>query len=69
MKKILRNRAKCLRCGDIIESTFRHHFVTCSCGNLDVDGGTDYIGRGNRDGWDSYTDMVKYAENRPQSRF
>lgn len=26
-----RNRAECLNCGDIIESKFRHDFVTCSC--------------------------------------
>jgi hypothetical protein len=37
-----RNRAECLLCGDIIESTYRHDFVTCACGNLSVDGGPDY---------------------------
>ena len=42
---ILRNRAKCLRCGDIIESRNRHEFVTCKCGALSVDGGHDYIRR------------------------
>ena len=39
---LLRNSAKCLECGDEIESTFRHDFVSCSCGNLCVDGGHDY---------------------------
>ena len=36
------NKAKCLKCGDIIESKHRHDFVTCKCGNISVDGGRDY---------------------------
>lgn len=43
--KIIRNMAKCLVCGDIIESNFTHDFVTCKCGALSVDGGHDYIRR------------------------
>ena len=42
---IIRNSAQCLDCGDIIESLDRHHFATCSCGNLSVDGGQSYIRR------------------------
>ena len=42
---ILVNRAKCLKCGDIIESTYRHDFKWCKCGALAVDGGQDYIKR------------------------
>jgi len=38
----LRNIAKCALCGDIIESTYRHHFISCKCGEIGVDGGTDY---------------------------
>ena len=44
-----RNRAKCLLCGDIIESTHVHDFVTCGCGNLSVDGGKEYRRRLFRD--------------------
>jgi hypothetical protein len=44
-EKIIRNAAKCLLCEDIIESTFRHDFVTCKCGNISVDGGHDYLRR------------------------
>jgi len=44
-KKILRNRAKCLICREILESEHRHDFKTCKCGNLSVDGGKDYIKR------------------------
>lgn len=36
------NKAQCLICGDEIESTHRHHFVACSCGNIAVDGGREY---------------------------
>lgn len=43
-----RNRAQCLECNDIIESTYRHDFVTCSCGNIFVDGGKDYFRAGGR---------------------
>ena len=47
MKKqyILTNKAKCLECGEVIESRHRHDFVTCKCGNLSVDGGKDYLKR------------------------
>lgn len=44
--KIIRNAAKCLKCGDTIESTHQHDFVRCSCGNLFVDGGKEYLRRG-----------------------
>lgn len=46
MQKIIRNAIKCKHCGDIIESTSRHHFVVCSCGCCSVDGGRDYLRRG-----------------------
>lgn len=42
---IVRNSAKCLDCGDEIESTSRHDFRFCSCENIAVDGGKDYIRR------------------------
>lgn len=45
MQKILINRIRCTHCGDIIESTHRHDFVTCSCGAVSVDGGHDYMKR------------------------
>lgn len=43
--KIVRNAARCNHCGDVIESTYRHNFVTCSCGRVSVDGGLDYLRR------------------------
>ena len=45
MKKILVNRIKCKKCGDVIESKNRHDFQSCSCGAVSVDGGLDYIRR------------------------
>jgi hypothetical protein len=30
----------------VIESTRRHHWVSCSCGRVFVDGGLDYSRRG-----------------------
>lgn len=43
---ILKNSAQCLNCGYILISVFRHDFKECSCKNLFVDGGFDYIRRG-----------------------
>lgn len=43
---IYRNSAKCLRCEDEIESTYRHDFVACGCGAIFVDGGHEYLRRG-----------------------
>ena len=55
--KIIENKAKCLTCGDIIESIDRHDYVQCSCGNISVDGGKDYLKRSYRDGMDTWIDM------------
>lgn len=33
---------KCLNCGNSIQSTHRHDFVTCSCGKVSIDGGSNY---------------------------
>jgi hypothetical protein len=40
---IIRNSVKCKRCGDEIESTWQHDFKWCSCGDVGVDGGKDYL--------------------------
>lgn len=51
--QIVQNMAKCLRCGEIVVSEFRHDFVTCSCGSLSVDGGNAYLRRvGEREDWE-----------------
>jgi hypothetical protein len=38
----MRNRAKCKLCGSVIESVKPSDYVNCSCGEIAVDGGTDY---------------------------
>lgn len=40
---LIRNRAQCRDCGDIIESKHRHDFVRCHCGAIFIDGGLDYM--------------------------
>lgn len=39
------NTAQCLICGDILRSTNLHDYVTCTCKNLSVDGGSWYLKR------------------------
>lgn len=46
IKKLIRNRIKCKKCGDIIESKTVHDFVKCKCGSVFTDGGTEYLRRG-----------------------
>lgn len=41
--KIIKNRARCKNCGDIIESRYTHEMVWCSCRSIAVDGGHSYI--------------------------
>lgn len=49
MIRITHNRARCRKCGEIIESETTHDFKQCSCGSIFVDGGHDYIRRGYAD--------------------
>jgi hypothetical protein len=42
---ILRNQARCLECDELIASFSRHHYRSCACGNLCVDGGYSYLRR------------------------
>jgi hypothetical protein len=39
---VITNKAQCRLCEDIIESKSRHDYVRCQCGEIAVDGGTDY---------------------------
>ena len=60
-KKIIKNSVQCLKCADIIESKNRHDYVTCSCGNVSVDGGTDYLRRSFQE-MDSWIDLSIYEK-------
>lgn len=44
-RRIIRNAARCRKCGDEIESKSRHDYRVCSCGSIAVDGGLNYIRR------------------------
>lgn len=46
---VLSNKAQCALCGDVIESTSRHDFKSCKCGEIFVDGGLEYLRRGASD--------------------
>lgn len=35
-------KIKCLKCGDVIQSRYRHGLVPCKCGAIFIDGGDDY---------------------------
>lgn len=54
-QRMTRNALRCNRCQDVIESTSRHDFVSCSCNALFVDGGLAY----RRIGW---TEGVPYED-------
>lgn len=45
MPRIIKNAARCKKCGDVIESKHRHDFVGCKCGAIAVDGGREYLRR------------------------
>lgn len=54
---ITRNAIRCNYCGDVIESHHVHEMVTCSCGNVSVDGGKEYLRRCYRFSKEDYTDL------------
>ena len=44
--RLIRNAIQCLLCSEVIVSRHRHDYVSCKCGNMDVDGGNEYRRRG-----------------------
>ena len=44
-RKIVKNKIRCKKCGDIIESVSVNYFKFCKCGAVAVDGGFDYLRR------------------------
>ena len=43
VRKIVKNKIRCKKCGDIIESVSVNDFKFCKCGAVAVDGGFDYL--------------------------
>lgn len=63
MNKIIVNKIKCKKCGDIIESIHRHDFKFCKCGAVAVDGGKDYLRRlGNEDDYEELFEAIEVEE-------
>jgi Zn finger protein HypA/HybF involved in hydrogenase expression len=63
--KIIRNSVKCLKCNDEIISTHVHDFKWCSCKNIAVDGGNEYLKRaGDVVAQDTWTDTSLYASSK-----
>lgn len=65
--EISRNSAKCHICLSEIESVSVHHYITCTCGNIAVDGGKEYlrrVGKGLAD--NSFTDTSVYVHRAPK---
>lgn len=60
-RKLIRNRCKCTKCGDIIESKYRHDFVRCKCERIFTDGWLAYVRRGYQEKGD-IEDMSEYEE-------
>ena len=61
-EKVITNKIKCKKCGDIVESKHRHDFRMCKCESVGVDGGCDYLRRtGNREDYEelSVTEEVE----------
>lgn len=59
MQKIITNKIKCKKCGDVIESKALHDYVACRCGACAVDGGHAYLRRqGNPDDWEELSEIT-----------
>lgn len=57
--KIITNKIRCKKCGDIIESKTVHDFKFCMCGAIAVDGGHDYLRRcGNKEDIDDLSEVI-----------
>lgn len=68
MKRIIENSAKCLKCGDKIVSKHRHDYITCSCGNVSVDGGLDYCRRSFKE-MDTWIDTSIWEDDAPKQTY
>ena len=61
--KIISNKIRCKRCGDIIESKSEHDLQTCSCKSIAVDGGLIMPKRiGKRADWWEYSIVIYLNE-------
>lgn len=61
-ERIIRNAAKCKRCGDVIESKHRHDLQMCSCKRIFVDGGHCYLRCGATKDLDDFIDLSEVED-------
>lgn len=61
--RIVRNMIRCNHCGEVIESKYRHDYVTCKCRCCSVDGGHDYLRRGFKTSQSDYTELSQWEED------
>ncbi|WP_370684743.1 DUF7695 domain-containing protein, partial [Marinilactibacillus psychrotolerans] len=67
--KILKNKARCKRCDDVIESKHSHDFVTCKCGAISLDGGLEYQRLSFKNSIDDYDfSLSEYEEIEPEPK-
>jgi Zn finger protein HypA/HybF involved in hydrogenase expression len=59
--KIIENKIKCKKCGDIIESKTIHDFKRCKCGAVAVDGGHSYLRR-EADSKEDFEELLSYQD-------
>jgi tRNA(Ile2) C34 agmatinyltransferase TiaS len=66
---VVKNKAQCKLCGDVIESVHRHDFKWCKCGEIAVDGGKSYIKRAAKTSLDNIIELSDTYEEAYESEF
>ena len=63
-ERIIKNRIRCKKCGDIIESHYCHGYKECSCGSCAVDGGHQYLRRcfAEKDGFEELSEVIMLSD-------
>ena len=57
MIKIMVNKIRCKKCGDVIESKSVHDLKFCKCESVAVDGGHNYLRRlGEPENWEDLSE-------------
>ena len=59
--KKIQTVGKCIECGEVIRSVYRHDYVSCKCGKAFIDGGQeDYVRYSNCEllEWDLFEEVV-----------
>lgn len=58
-----KNRAKCLDCGDVIESDSVTDWTECSCGMIKIRGGTSFLERACNTGRFKELSVIEFPDN------